>query len=201
MRSHLTPHELRIIGGRWRSRRLQFPDAPGLRPTPDRVRETLFNWLAPTISGARCLDLFAGSGALGLEALSRGAAEVVFVEQDRRVIKTLQDNIHALQVAADVHHSEALRWLAAQDDLGLQRFDIILLDPPFGRNLLTLACQHLVQNGWPPVSGRQVYLESERDWPLQLPKDWRVLREKYAGAVAYRLIQAVHTSSSVAAAI
>ncbi len=190
MRSRQTAHELRIIGGRWRSRRLPLPAAPGLRPTPNRVRETLFNWLAPTISGARCLDLFAGSGALGLEALSRGAAEVVFIEHDRRVVKTLQDNLRVLHATAEVHHSEALSWLAAQGDRGLQRFDIVLLDPPFGRDLLTSACQHLVQNGWPSVSGGQVYLESEREWCLQLPSHWVVLREKHAGAVAYRLVQA-----------
>ncbi len=195
MPSRRATYELRIIGGRWRSRRLAFPAVPGLRPTPDRVRETLFNWLAPTISGARCLDLFAGSGALGLEALSRGAAETVFVEQDRRAIKTLHSNLHALQAAADVHHSEALSWLATQGASGLQRFDLILLDPPFGHNLLTLTCQHLTHYGWPPVTGGLVYLESERDGLLQLPEGWQIVREKFAGAVSYRLIEASATQS------
>lgn len=179
-----TSHRLRIIGGRWRGRRLRFPDAPGLRPTPDRVRETLFNWLAPLIDGARCLDLFAGSGALGLEALSRGAGEVVFVERDRRVVQTLRENLKALGATAEVHQADALSWLAHKVPAP---FDIVFLDPPFGQELLAPVCERLEQYGWLRPAAR-VYLEAEQDWKLQVLKNWTMLREKRAGHVAYRLV-------------
>ncbi|TPW17985.1 MAG: methyltransferase, partial [Halothiobacillaceae bacterium] len=122
-----TRNSLRIIGGTWRSRRLEFPTVEQLRPTPDRVRETLFNWLQHRIGGARCLDLFAGSGALGFEALSRGANEVVFVEIDPAAVQALRANAQRLQADnAQIIHEEALRYLAKPAD----PFDIIFLDPP-----------------------------------------------------------------------
>ena len=120
-------NELRIIGGQWRGRKLRFPDRPSLRPTLGRVRETLFTWLAPNISGTRCLDLFAGSGALGFEALSRGAAEVTFVERDRKAAAAIRSNVELLQARATVVCQPAKQYLARTR----ARFDIVFLDPPF----------------------------------------------------------------------
>src|SRR5512134_933490 len=121
-------NQLRIIGGRWRSRRLRFPPLPGLRPTPDRVRETLFNWLTPVIAGARCLDLFAGSGALGIEALSRGAAAVTFVERHPQAVRGLRANLAQLRAeGARVEQADALLWLRQAP----QPFTVVFLNPPF----------------------------------------------------------------------
>jgi len=175
---------LRVIGGQWRSRRLEFPDLPGLRPTSDRVRETLFNWLAPVLPGARCLDLFAGSGALGVEALSRGAAGVVFVERHPLAARVLRDNLSRLSAGnARVDQAEALVWLRSPGT----PFEIVLLDPPFGEGLLEPACALLEQGGWLAASA-WIYLEAAADQPPpQLPAHWTVYREKTAGAVTYRL--------------
>lgn len=177
-------HQLRIIGGRWRGRRLTFPALGELRPTPDRVRETLFNWLAPVIAGARCLDLFAGSGALGIEALSRGAAEVVFVERHPTAARRLRENLERLGAASfRVEQAEALVWL----DREAQPFDIVFLDPPYGQGLLTPACAALERFRWLAPAAR-IYLEAGPDsQPLQLPANWEIIREKTAGQVTYRL--------------
>lgn len=179
-------NQLRIIGGQWRGRRLCFPDAPGLRPTPDRVRETLFNWLAPVLPGARCLDLFAGSGALGIEALSRGATEVVFVERHPGAVRALRENLGRLNAqGAWVEHTEALDWLRRP----CAPFDIVLLDPPFGQGLLKPACAVLEQGGW-LTSTAWIYLEAETGLhPLPLPAHWTLHREKTAGSVTYRLVR------------
>lgn len=175
---------LRIIGGQWRSRRLEFPDLPGLRPTPDRVRETLFNWLAPILPGVRCLDLFAGSGALGIEALSRGAAEAVFVERHPLAIRALRENLARLKAeGARVEPGEALTWLRQPGT----PFEIVLLDPPFGQGLLEPVCAALETGGWLAETA-WIYLEAEAELPpLALPAHWRRYREKRAGAVAYCL--------------
>ena len=127
-------NSVRIIGGGWRGRRITFPDVPGLRPTPDRVRETLFNWLQHDIAGARCLDLFAGSGALGLEALSRGAKELVFVEQSVAASRALQEQLARLgaERRSQVVEMGAARYLRG----AAPAFDIVFLDPPFGRDAL-----------------------------------------------------------------
>ena len=177
-------NQLRIIGGQWRSRRLAFPDLPGLRPTPDRVRETLFNWLAPVLLGARCLDLFAGSGALGMEALSRGAAETVFVEHHPLAVRTLRENLARLDAqGARVDPAEALAWLRQPGT----PFEIAFLDPPFGEGLLEPACALLEQGGW-LTANAWIYLEAEANQPAPvLPADWMLHREKIAGTVAYRL--------------
>ena len=177
-------NQVRIIAGQWRGRRLHFPDLPGLRPTPDRVRETLFNWLAPIVPGARCLDLFAGSGALGVEALSRGATDVVFVEQHPAAFKALRANLMQLGARnARVDCAEALAWLRQPGT----PFEIVLLDPPFGGNLLEPVCAALQQNGWLTPTA-WIYLEAEAELPpLSLPAHWRLYREKRAGAVAYCL--------------
>lgn len=176
---------LRIIGGEWRGRKLRFADGEGLRPTTDRIRETLFNWLQPVIDGARCLDLFAGSGALGLEALSRGAAEVVFVDTNPRAIQALKENLALLDSdRAHVVKSDALRFLHGQTG----GFDIVFLDPPFRRELLQPALRELANGGWLKPGGHiYLELESEQGEP-ELPEGWRLLRSKQAGQVAYHLV-------------
>lgn len=179
-------NQLRIIGGQWRSRLLEFPDLPGLRPTPDRVRETLFNWLAPVLPGARCLDLFAGSGALGFEALSRGAAEVVFVEQQPGAVHALRENLARLKAeGAQVEQAEALAWLRQP----ARPFEIVLLDPPFGQGWLEPVCAALETGGWLAETA-WIYLEAETELSIpSLPARWTLYREKIAGAVAYRLVK------------
>lgn len=174
--------KLRIIGGAWRGRRLTVADSKSLRPTPDRVRETLFNWLEPVIAGARCLDLFAGTGALGLEALSRGAAECLFVERDRRLAATIEASLRGLNTTAGrVIHSDGISALT--HDLN-GRFDIVFLDPPFAEDLIAPALAQL-----PPrlSAAPRVYLEYPAAARPQLPAGWRLLREKQAGQVGYCL--------------
>ncbi len=177
-------HQLRIIGGRWRGTKLRFPDVEAIRPTPDRVRETLFNWLAPVISGARCLDLFAGSGALGFEALSRGAREVVFVDRDARVAGYLQETLARLNSNdAEVLVNDAQRYLKETSG----KFDVVFLDPPFGAAMLQETCAAL-QAANCLTSGGFVYLESEAEAgePV-LPAAWTLFRSGRAGKVGYHL--------------
>jgi 16S rRNA (guanine966-N2)-methyltransferase len=177
-------NELRIIGGRWRGRKLRFPSAEGLRPTPNRVRETLFNWLAPSIQGARCLDLFAGSGALGIEALSRGAAEVVFVERVPAVARHLRETLAALAAEGSrVVQDEAASFLGGPP----QRFDVVFLDPPFGEDLVPGLLGRLVAVGW-LAPGARVYVERPAArgapaWPAPLVAH----RSGRAGEVGYHL--------------
>lgn len=176
-------NRIRIIGGRWRGRQLRFIPIEGLRPTPDRVRETLFNWLTPLIQGARCLDLFAGSGALGIEALSRGAAEVVFVERHPAAAQRLLENLILLDIEPRwVEQADALTWIRNKP----QAFDVIFLDPPFGERLVTPACACL-ELGWLTPNAR-IYLETElAAAEVVLPSSWRVIRKARAGQVAYCL--------------
>jgi 16S rRNA (guanine966-N2)-methyltransferase len=176
---------LRIIGGVWRSRRIEFAASTGVRPTADRIRVTLFNWLQGVIPGARCLDLYAGSGALGFEALSRGARHVVFVDQDLRVIQQLQANAALLGTQeAEIVWSEALGYLAA---CRAGPFDVVFLDPPFRDDVTAEICQRLEQHGL-LSSPAWVYLETEcRRPPPALPAQWQMLHDKAAGQVAYRL--------------
>ncbi len=179
------PGRLRIIGGRWRGRRLPVPAAPGLRPTPDRVRETLFNWLAPHIEGSRCLDLFAGSGALCLEALSRGAASAILVEKAAHVAAALRRNIDTLQAAgAEVHHADAVAYLGGP----VTPVDILFLDPPFAASDLIERCAGLIeQRGWVKPGGF-LYIEAPARFdPLPLPAGWELVRSKRAGQVGYHL--------------
>lgn len=186
MRGGRGQQSLRIIAGQWRSRKIYFPDLPQLRPTPDRVRETLFNWLMPVISGARCLDLFAGSGALGLEALSRGAAEVVFVDRDRQVHNYLTDTLRMLGAGhGRVVQADALDYLAGP----AQAFDIVFLDPPYQSALLSPCCGALEAQAW-LASPALIYIETARQSvPPPLPDNWTVQRDKVAGQVSYRLLQ------------
>ena len=176
--------EVRIVGGRWRGRKVRFPDVDGLRPSPDRVRETLFNWLAPAMQGARVLDLFAGSGVLGFEALSRGAASAVLVERDRSAAGQLRVSATALGAsAAEVVEGDALAWLEA--DRG--PFDIVFLDPPFGTGLQEEALKRLDRPG-ALAPDPFVYLERPAaEGPPALPAGWTLHRSGRAGDVGYYL--------------
>jgi 16S rRNA (guanine966-N2)-methyltransferase len=182
-------NSVRIIGGGWRGRRVSFPDIPGLRPTPDRVRETLFNWLQHAVAGARCLDLFAGSGALGLEALSRGAKELVFVEQAVPASRTLQVQLIRLggERSGRVVEMGAVRFLRSAAAIYGGPFDIVFLDPPFGRDALAGYVPMLDAGEW-LKTGALVYLENEKaeGVPL-LPARWELLKSKSAGEVGYHL--------------
>ena len=180
-------NRFRIIGGEWRSRRFAFPDNPALRPSPDRVRETLFNWLAPVIVGARCVDLYAGSGALGLEALSRGAAHVTFVDRDRAVIDAIDAHLKTLQCErAHTRISEVGAFLAHAPDAPV---DVVFLDPPFGMGLAARTLAALAAQGWLRPGG-YAYVETEAGLEVELPAGWRWHRQAHAGRVAYGLVMA-----------
>lgn len=174
---------IRIIGGSLRNSRLEVPELTGLRPTPERVRETLFNWLAPTIEGARCLDLCAGTGALGIEALSRGAASVQFVEREARAAQALRQNLLRLKItAASVAAVDARPFL----DGPAQPVDMVFLDPPFALDLWSALAQQLEQSGW-LAAGATVYVESPRGLAPLLPAGWQLHREGEAGEVRFAL--------------
>jgi 16S rRNA (guanine966-N2)-methyltransferase len=176
---------LRIIGGMWRGRKLRFPPSPEIRPTPDRVRETLFNWIAARLPGARCLDLFAGSGALGLESLSRGAAHVTFVERDAAAARELRARLSEWGASgAEVEHGDALRFLGSAG----RPFDIVFLDPPFDSDFLTLAADRLENGGW-LAPGALIYVECPARTGLPpLPETWTATKAKQAGEVGYHLL-------------
>lgn len=153
---------VRIIGGQWRSRRLCFPSTPGLRPTPDRVRETLFNWLSPYIHGARCLDVFAGSGAMGFEALSRGASHSVMLDASGPVVNALINNAQLLKtIQVETHCVDSLKYLA---NIGPQPFDIIFLDPPYSLDLLQPCLTLLIKNQF-LKPGTIIYVEDNKPIP------------------------------------
>lgn len=181
------PGRLRIVAGKWRSRLLDIADVPGLRPTSERIRETLFNWLAPSIQGARCLDLFAGTGALGFEALSRGATTVVFVENSRRAIKAIEKSTKILDAAgAVIHFGDATDYVRESAPAS---FDVIFLDPPFADDRVEDLCRLIDERGLLAAGGR-IYLEQDRARPATpLPQRWRILRDKTAGNVRYRLAE------------
>lgn len=179
-------NSVRIIAGQWRGSKLTFGHAPDLRPTPDRIRETLFNWLQNDISNARCLDLFSGSGALGFEALSRGARQVIFVDEQRDVISHLTSNAERLRAAgAEIVHCAADHYLKRTST----PFDIVFLDPPFRTDFAATICSTLESNAWLAQNG-WIYLESPSDRePPQTPTEWHLHRDKHAGAVRYQLFQ------------
>lgn len=180
------PGTIRIIAGTWRRRRLIVPKIVGLRPTPDRVRETLFNWLDPWLPGARCIDLFAGTGALCLEALSRGAASAVMVEASPEVAATLRENVARLAAeGAHVVECDAIEYLHRPSEL----FDIVFLDPPFESELIALASELLEARGWIRPGGL-VYIEAPRQMKvLPIPTAWERLRSQTAGQVGYHLLR------------
>ena len=187
--------QIRIIGGQWRGRKLPVPDSAGLRPTTDRVRETLFNWLAPVLPQARCLDCFAGSGALGLEALSRHAASVTLLELERPVAQQLEKNVQTLRAsAAKVVNANTLSWLAAAGE----PYDVVFVDPPFRKGLLAQTLHLLEQNHW-LAEEAMIYVESEVEHGAPpVPASWSLHREKIAGQVAYRLYHRQQETSDVA---
>jgi len=183
-------NQVRIIAGEWRGRKLDFPTSTGLRPTPDRVRETLFNWLQAYLPGARCLDLFAGSGVLGFEALSRGAGSVTFVERERAVFNMLQDNVRKLGAAdrTTLQHRDAQEWIQS-DDSGV--YDIVFMDPPYGQGLVT-DCLHLFERYSCLKPGGLLYLEHAiQDEAPDLAEKWLVLKNKAAGQVNYSLLRSL----------
>lgn len=188
-----TANRLRIIGGRWRGSRIEFPALAAIRPSPDRVRETLFNWLQQPIVGARCLDLFAGSGALGLEALSRGAAHVTFVDREPQVGRHLTQTLERLGSRdAAVIVEDAQRFLLRPP----QPFDIVFLDPPFDSAVLEAVGSRL-QQGW-LTANAYIYVECPADRSLaSLPAQWAVLRTKQAGQVGYHLLRASDPAKEV----
>lgn len=184
---HNGVNQLRIIGGEWRSRKLSFPDAPGLRPTPDRVRETLFNWLAPYVPGAKVLDPFTGSGALFLEALSRGAAMGQALDASSLAVSSLKEHLGTLRcTTGQVQTADALRYLETQPAIA---YDLVFLDPPFNQNLLPAVCTLLEERQW-LAEDAWVYTESESaPSTLGLPENWRLHREQKSGRVYYSLWQ------------
>jgi 16S rRNA (guanine966-N2)-methyltransferase len=173
---------VRVIGGTLRNSRLDVPDLPGLRPTADRVRETLFNWLQPVVGGARCLDLYAGTGALGIEALSRGAAAVTFVEREPRLAAALRANLTRLKVDGEVVGDDASRWLRGS----ARPFDVVLLDPPFSLDAWAETARQLEEGGWIAAHG-WIYVEAPRGAAFRLPANWLPHRQGHAGEVAYAL--------------
>lgn len=177
---------IRIIGGQWRGRKLKVPDVLHLRPTPDRVRETLFNWLAPYITGSRCLDLFAGSGALGFEALSRGASHVVMIDDSPVVIKLLQEELQVFKAQnAEIYRAKAPLQLKPPSE----PFTIVFLDPPYGENILLPCCFYLEEQGF-LAENAYIYLEARETLDEKLlPVNWQLLKSKRAGQVAYHLIK------------
>jgi len=189
---------LRIIAGKWRSRKLSFPDAQGLRPTADRVRETLFNWLQNYIAQESCLDLFAGSGACGMEALSRDASHVTFIDNSAAALAAIRSNLQILGAGKNtftLHRQDALSWLdsasldAAAGSAKKQHYGIAFVDPPFAAELLEPACQKLEDSDVLKPQAL-IYVESGTSLArVRLPANWLMLKTKQAGAVSFCLYQ------------
>lgn len=177
---------VRLIAGQWRGRVLRCPAVDGLRPTGNRVRETLFNWLMPVIEGASVLDAFSGSGALGFEALSRGAKRAVMLEPELAAHKQLVANAELLEAAnAKIFGTRAEQWLAID---ATEAFDVVFIDPPFARDLWSQVIDQLESRGW-LNSDALIYIETPKNYALQLPANWRLHRQKAAGNVSYALYQ------------
>lgn len=195
---HHYPGSLRIIGGRWRGRKLPVPESEGLRPTPNRVRETVFNWLRPYLPGARCLDVTAGTGSLCLEALSQGATEVIMVEQSAVAVTALRRNLQTLEAEdqAKLVQGDGLAFLQGP----VTPVDIVFLDPPFRSDLIERCSEVMAQRGWIRPGGL-VYIEAPKDMePLPIPDNWTLIRSKAAGKVGYHLAQTEMEGASPAAA-
>lgn len=180
--------EVRIIAGLWRGRKLPVLNAEGLRPTTDRVKETLFNWLMMDIAGSRCLDCFAGSGSLGIEALSRQAEAVVFLEKFTNAANQLKKNLQALKTEnAKVFNTDSLQFLSQKNSE--EPFDIVFIDPPFHQGLVPQVLVRLAENNWLSPN-TLLYIETEKSHPpLDLPENWQIIKEKTAGQVISRLIR------------
>lgn len=179
-------NKVKIIAGEWRGRNLSFPDIEGLRPTPARVRETLFNWLQYDVLGSRCLDLYSGSGALGFEAASRGAKEVVQVELNAQACRQLKENTVLLSASMiKIVQNDVFRYLSGD----AQAFDLVFLDPPFGKGLAMQSLHWLEDKGW-LAAGAKIYIEVEKQLDLDdAPDNWTLLKSKKAGAVKYCLFE------------
>ncbi|MDR2925866.1 MAG: 16S rRNA (guanine(966)-N(2))-methyltransferase RsmD [Azoarcus sp.] len=181
------PRHVRIVGGAWRSRLVEVAAVPGLRPTPDRVRETLFNWLGQTLDGLACLDLFAGSGILGFEAASRGAASATLIERDARALAALRRNAEKLAAAqVEIVRGDALEFLAST----ARRFNVAFVDPPYRQGLVEQAMPLLARV---MPSGALAYAEAET--PLAPPAGWRVFRQSRAGQVHFHLFERTETAT------
>ncbi|MDW0616257.1 16S rRNA (guanine(966)-N(2))-methyltransferase RsmD [Mannheimia haemolytica] len=180
--------EVRVIAGLWRGRKLPVLNAKGLRPTTDRVKETLFNWLMHDIAHSRCLDCFAGSGSLGIEALSRQAQAVVFLEKFANAANQLKKNLQALKSEqGSVIHTDTLAYLAQKNNG--EPFNIVFIDPPFHQGFVPQVLNLLAENNW-LAPNAILYVETEKNHPpLELPQGWQILKEKAAGMVVSRLIQ------------
>ena len=181
----------RIIAGKWRGRKINFDDAEGLRPTTDRIRETVFNWLQPYLTQSVCLDCFAGSGVLGFEALSRGAQQVVFIEQNSQTVKRLKENAAILDAdKAVIQQQDALSWLqSASLNTGMQqKFDLVFLDPPFHSDLLSKSCALLDRSGCLSEDAI-IYVEHAVGANVVLPENWLCLKQKNSGQVSYKLFE------------
>lgn len=180
--------KLRIIGGEFRRRQLPVPNLPGLRPTPDRVRETLFNWLGQALYGKRVLDAFAGTGALGIEALSRGASRVDFIERDASAIAQLRDNLATLKAdGGNVIREDVQTFLARPPDAD-KPFDLVLLDPPFHQGLVDACCDALENGDWLAPQAL-IYVEAESTLVPTVPDNWQLYRQTRAGETTARLYQ------------
>jgi 16S rRNA (guanine966-N2)-methyltransferase len=185
---HAPKQQLRIIGGQWRGRKLVIAEVDGLRPTGDRIRETLFNWLMGEIPDSHCLDLFSGSGALGLECLSRGAREVTLLEKHPTAIKQLGLHCQTLSAKnANVIETDALTWLASHT-LAAQSIDIVFIDPPFSANIWQQTIAQLNQSGL-LKEGALIYIETPKGVAIATPEHWFLHKEKHAGQVSYRLFR------------
>lgn len=179
-------NQLRIIGGKWRGRKLHFASVDGLRPTGDRIRETLFNWLMGHLPDSRCLDLFGGSGALGLEALSRGAAFTTIVEQNREAAAQIRQNLELLSCEnAELIHTDALNLLLTPP---VEPYDIVFIDPPFSKNLWPEVILRLSQNNW-LAEEALIYLESPKGVSIPTPAHWSVYKQKPIGGVVFQLFR------------
>lgn len=186
--SQVATGAIRIISGQWRGRKLPVLNAEGLRPTTDRTKETLFNWLMQDIRGLSCLDAFSGSGSLGFEALSRGATSLAFLEMNAQAAKQLKSNIDLLKVPqgqATVMQQDTLAYLNQKAD---RAYDLVFVDPPFGKGLVAPVLSRLVENGWLADDGL-VYLEMEQPAPCIIEPCWDVLKSKETSQFSYRLMQ------------
>jgi len=176
---------IRIIGGQWRSRKISFLEAPGLRPTGDRIRETLFNWLGININGAHCLDLYAGSGILGLEALSRGASTCTALENNPTVVKQLHANCNELGADLSIINADSIKFLQHKNSGRV--FDIVFIDPPFSKTLHTESCALLESNGWLAYDAL-IYCElPAKENLFATPSSWLIKKDKIASGVRYML--------------
>ena len=184
----------RVIGGTWRSRRLTFPVIEGLRPTTGRVKETVFNWLVAYLPDAKVLDLFAGSGALGIEALSRGVKSVTFIEKDKQAAIAIFENYKLLSNTENIEkyvvNIDALAWLSSFDKVPLnEKFDVVFVDPPFRKGIVN-DCLGLLEQNNVVRKGSIVYLEREKEAnDIVIPTSWHLLKEKEAGQVSYQLYE------------